>query len=216
MISFEKAIQSPSFPEEVELSESGIEIDEALAQEIWNSPERRRLVALRQSSLVFIEEALVRGVTKTELSKAIKAEIGVQNTGKSSGDSASLNELLFGHNPQIGEEYYASIEVASQAIVEKYPIFLELNKDNSSIDACTITDDKIDRFFDNYDAIYANSQSNFSSGKTAAAPCGGWSNFTKFAACEVLAGVGCGPAAFALCSWGCICMFCSSEFSAIC
>ena len=180
-----------------------------------------RLTELHHQSLVFIKEALNRGVTKVELATALKSEIELLNQGNSrTDDGTNIDGLIFGNNREAAEHHRAAIAVAEQSLIERYPVLLKLDHDASILSGCTVNPDRVDWFLANYEAIYVSSQNSVSHGKTASdwPPCGGWRNSLLFAACIGMAGGVCGPSVggFALCAWGCSCMTCPESFPAIC
>ena len=200
--------------------------DDDWAEELFTSEEWARYDSLRKDIIDRIDDALDGGVEEEELADAFKDEFN----GTSNADSTA-EQYLF-ENAASADDFAEEFEAAYEALTTAYPmlvnppddpddlvdpVFGELNADDPN--TCEITDETIDDFFTNFDAIY---EAETGEGlEVISTPCRGWGNFARYSICTGLcaamvtgatAGVG-AAAGVVLCGWGCLCTFCADDYA---
>ena len=181
-------------------------IDELLTSEEW-----ARFDSLRKGVIGRIADALDRGVEE-ELAQAFKDVLNGTSNAKS-----TAGEYLFLSDANT-EDYAGEMEAAYQALTAAHPLLIndEPNDEvvNTSAGGCEVTDQTIDDFFANFDAIREQATGpEFDT--LSAPPCGSWGNLAQFTACQIVCSAG-GPILYWPCTYLCMCQLCASEFEAIC
>ena len=160
---------------------------EALAQEFFASEELARYDSLRKDVIDRIDDALDRGVEAEELADAFKDLLN----GTNNADSTA-GEYLF-QSEEAADEYELELEFARSAIIAAFPLVINDDPDDfgdpnfddsfnaSNPGTCEITDETIDDFFANFEAIYE--YENGLEGLEQDEGCQSWRDILKLSIC---------------------------------
>ena len=194
---------------------------EELVEELFASEELARTDSLRKDVIDRIDAALDRGVEDEELAEAFKDALN----GTSNADS-TVGEYLFQSDAN-ADEFSEEVLAAQYALTTAYPLLINDDLDDivdpdldgleaSGSGACEITDETIDDFFVNFDAI--NDHENSSNlAEVSLGPCNSRWSYIKWNVCIVGSGatfiIAGGPAGAiilgtGLAYWLCTCTFC--------
>ena len=199
---------------------------EELVNELFASEEWTRVDSLSKDVIDRIGDAVDRGVEEEELADAFKDVLN-----ETSNADSTAGEYLFQSNANAAD-YAEEVGGAYDALKAAYPLLINDDPDDvvdpvfgdlnaSGSGTCEVTDQTIDDFFANFDAI--NEQQNGSNLQVV--DCNSWWKAAKLAACfaGVLAGAAAGLAtpfaplvmvAGATGMWMCACAICYN--SALC
>lgn len=117
--------------------------DAKLVSEIVESDEFKNLNQLHQRSMNMLFDALDNGVTKESLSKAFKAEIGIIDN---EGDTIPLSRFF-------PEEHMIEVRETARSLVDRFPVFAEIQNEPGFSERCEMTSERIDGFLENLDQL---------------------------------------------------------------